>query len=155
MYLSGNSGPLSATVTCSGQFAFFADSALYGTGDDTQQPLAVTIPPDTDVVAIECTVSGSVGGILASFGDQYLTDATWRCSRNYEEGWQGAGLDETFWQRATVTGQNGDPQWGVVPGVMSNAKGIWTSGLAGTDWQVYCRGHLIGGLCCERNLTSV
>merc|ERR1711936_843514 len=94
----------------------------------------LSIPAGTRVVAIECQNLGGGYGILASTSTGLKTDTFWRCSSKMIEDWTKPSFvypPETF-ASPKILGNND----GARPGIMADAKRIWSSGSK--TW-AYCR----------------
>ena len=96
------------------------------------------LPANTKAVAIRGmnTLRGPAG-IIGSFSSGLVTDASWRCTKDYTPGWESAEFDDSTWPHA-VEFQRGTVLSG--PKIASEAKWIWTSKYS--DWNVYCRSVL-------------
>ena len=57
------------------------------------------------MLGLECESGGTLGGILAQVGDDYISDATWHCSNSFQTGWSGPEFDDSTWQYASVVPQ--------------------------------------------------
>ena len=93
---------------------------------------------DACVLAVEATnwVDASPYGFMVSAGDDVITDTSWRCSSDEEDGWMLFWFNDSHWQPAAVIGANGDGPWGNVGAISHNAQWIWSSTYSGTT---YCR----------------
>ena len=86
---------------------FYADGVLLGTHDaGASDHGSFTVDAATAVVSIECESTASPGGILAEIGDDYFTDATWKCLNSFRSDWTTEGFDDSTWLYATDVGQN-------------------------------------------------
>ncbi|XP_050413593.1 SCO-spondin [Patella vulgata] len=129
---------ITGDATCDNQMSFYADGVLYSNANDNNWPRSspVSIPGDTQVVAVKCVDQGVVGGIKLALSNGIKTDATWKCSAKYEKGWNLPGFDDGAWENAILASYN----WGSNPSSLNGkAEWIWTSGYRGEDLIVYCR----------------
>lgn len=98
-----------------------------------QMASTYSIPAGTQVVGVKCENTNGIAGLLASFDNGQVTDASWECSvESFDSGMAPASVYEA----------NGD----AIPGIFSSAYWIWTgdnsySGGAG-DVTVFCKGTL-------------
>jgi hypothetical protein len=109
----------------------------------------ITIPANTQVIAVQGTNNELVAGILASSADRtIMTNSSWRClpgSRHEPApaGWKDTGFDDSAWPAAVTSWRNVEaPWWGSMWAISSEASWIWTNFPPGSDgWQerVYCR----------------
>ena len=76
-------------------------------------------------------------GILASTSTGVVTDETWKCSANEEDGWDLPGFDDSAWGAARVFGLNGVGPWGTLTAINRQAMWIWAEDVHGGT--VYCR----------------
>lgn len=101
----------------------------------------VHVPAATKVIAIKGFDYGQIAGILAS-GTFYKTDASWKCTNVYSDGWAAASFDDSAWPAATEIDVNGASPWGPIAGISNDAKWIWTAKFTygpDSDRTVYCR----------------
>ena len=106
----------------------------------------LTIPPQTQVLTIECKDFGAQEGILASTEDGLVTGTSWQCSDQLVDGWTLSGFlppPDTF-APPDLLGKNGVNPWGVRfisksviqsvkhlnlrPGILEDAEWIWPQG---------------------------
>ena len=75
----------------------------------------LTIPPQTQVLAIECKDFGAQEGILASTEDGMVTDSDWRCSDQRVDGWTLPDFDppEELFRPPKLIGRNGVKPWNI------------------------------------------
>ena len=78
-------------ATCDNNMKMYADGELVMSSDVWHTADEVSLPGDTQLVAIECEDTGNIGGIKASFQGGFTTDSSWRCSAKLEEGWNQPG----------------------------------------------------------------
>ena len=99
-------------ATCDNEMKVYFDGILQEQDDamaDWTKTSELTIPPGTQVLAIECKDLGLQEGILASTNDGLVTNLDWRCSDSLGEGGIVAPLD-TFASPQSY-GKNGVSPW--------------------------------------------
>ena len=75
-------------------------------------------------------------GIILSAGDDVITDTSWKCNSQEEEGWMLYWFNDEHWEAATSLGANGVGPWGTLNAISANAHWIWST----TYWNpAYCR----------------
>ena len=117
------------------------DSATY---NNWYVATKIIIPSGTKVVAIHAKDHGYVAGILGSFSNGQVTDATWKChSSPVPSEWASADFDDSCWPAAVEHGDHGSAPWGRIMNISDDAKWIWTKDNDG-DNEVYCRVRLLG-----------
>ena len=93
---------------------------------------------NTCVLAVQgVDQGGGYVGILASTSTGVVSDATWKCSAVWQNGWHQSGFDDASWAQARIVASHGVAPWGTVSGISSHAKWIWAQGSYGGT--VYCR----------------
>ena len=113
----------------------FADGVSLGR--DWMSPTTYVIPRDTRVISVEGIDKGSFFGILGSFSNGMVTDASWKCiPRIKYPGWNSPDFDDSNWPAAVERANQGDKPFGEIPGIAWTAKWIWS---AGQPDLVYCR----------------
>ena len=133
-------------VSCDDKMTLFVDGVEKSVdGQDKWDQISIfTVPTSIQVIAIkginQKAAKGIVGSIHDFMGkDILVTDKSWSCSGEWEDGWQGANfVMGEKWQPAHE--QEGHYQLGDVSpwNVLSpNRKSIWTTDL--TKKTVYCR----------------
>ena len=130
--------------------------------NDWRKPQRFTLPVDTKNVTIKAHNPYNVGGILASFSNNLVTDGSWECadmkgccqtscncgeSPVYSSCCQSSCNCENFelaWKRAVTYGRNDEVTtiWykvnkGKLNEIESNAQWIWVENSQATD--VWCR----------------
>ena len=107
------------------------------------QTVTVIVPYTATVVAIQVfDTGGGWGGLLGSFSDGDVTDASWKCTKTYSDGWNKSIFDDSAWPAAHAMIMNGDPSspWPSATNIASNAKWIWAGSYQSpTTSIVYCR----------------
>ena len=97
-------------------------------GKTWNQASTYGVPAGTQVVAVQCASAGMMGGLLASFDNGDVTDASWQCSaESFDSGMAPATAYEA--NDNTVSGISRDAYW------------IWTSKRRYSEGQptVYCK----------------
>ena len=77
-------------------------------------------------------------GILASTSTGVVTDASWKCSTQYEIGWDEPGFDDAAWSQARVLGGNDGSHVVTVAAISPQAKWIWTQDMNAIG-EAHCR----------------
>ncbi|KAK6169073.1 hypothetical protein SNE40_020194 [Patella caerulea] len=143
--------PITGDATCDNIMYFYADGVQYTNKNDNDwtKSSPVSIPGDTQVVAVKCKDLHVVAGIKLALSNGIKTDTTWKCSKTYAVGWNKPGFDDSNWPNAIVPNYN----WGSKPASLNGkADWIWTTGYRGQDTTVYCRKVIknpSGCDCCE------
>ena len=126
----------------------FIDGVEVGHVSDSKSPSQVTITNDMKVIAIQISNQNTIGGLIGSLSNgKIVTDETWKCSRELEEGWTTASFDDSAWPAANAEAQ-GEV---LADGITSNAKWIWAGSYFDSGITVYCRkglGNVIFVLQC-------
>ena len=105
----------------------------------------IIIPSGTKVVAIHAKDHGVIAGILGSFSNGQVTDATWKChSSPVPSEWASADFNDSSWPAAVEHGDHGSTPWGRIMNISDAAKWIWTKNNYNGDNEVYCRVRLLG-----------
>jgi len=88
-------------------------------GDPNQWPIATTytVPDGTQEVKIEAENDGSDAGILVSFDNGIISDASWNC-------WT---ADVGIAPAVVVQPANGGSTWYLISGISTNAQWIWSA----------------------------
>jgi len=105
----------------------------------------IPLPSDFKVLAIKCEDVGGKVGVLASAHneageDVLVTDGSWSCSKEEEEGWTEPGFRESSdnWEAGDVIGKHGVSPWSKIGEISDDANWIWTKNWKA--WEtVYCR----------------
>ena len=106
---------------------------------DSKSPSQITITKDMKVIAIQISNQNTIGGLIGSLSNgKTVTDETWKCSRELEEGWTTASFDDSAWPAANAAAQ-GEV---LAAGVVSNAKWIFAGSFFDSGITAYCRKRL-------------
>ena len=105
----------------------------------------IIIPSGTKVVAIHAKDHGGPEGILGSFSNGQVTDATWKCRLSpVLSEWASADFDDSSWPAAVKHADHGSEPWdSKIQNIADDAKWIWTEDNY-EDNEVYCRVRLLG-----------
>ena len=139
------------TFTCSGDNYqwIYVDGQLVSYSDNWKITSTVSIPHTATILAAQITDADNTGGFLGSLSDGNVTDNSWKCTTIFFNGWNTPQFDDRTWPYATTTKKNGDPPWGTLPSILSNAEWIWAGPYdAGIQWTVYCR-KILGSFFLE------
>ena len=117
----------------------FADGVSLGRDNNWFSPTNYVIPVDTRVISVEGIDKRGFFGILGSFSNGMITNASWKCDSVKYPGWNSPDFDDSNWPAAVERANQGDKPLGEIPGIAWTAKWIWT---AGDPDNVYCRLHL-------------
>jgi len=147
--------PGSLFATCDNEMEVFLDGVKYT--DPAMKNWAktstVSIPSDTDVIAIYGKNLGGPEGIIASTATGIVTDGSWKCSSVKEDNWMMPDFDDSKWKSAdTSRGTNVAPKqynWGLRTNIDKNAHWIWATGYPTTTKEVYCRKSLVTAGCID------
>ena len=114
----------------------FADGVSLGKDDDWRSSTNYVMPGNTRVIPVHGIDKGGVFGILGSFSNGLITNASWKCDNFKYPGWNFPDFDDSNWPAAVEVANHGDMPWGNISGIASTAKWIWTSRQPDN---VYCR----------------
>ena len=118
------------TAVCE-NLELYADGAHVG-NSTAADPLSVTIPGQTAVLAVSCERMVSTQGLLLATSSGVVTDNSWLCSGAVaDSSWTGDTFDTTEWQQADQIGQNAGSQSQIEP----YAHWVWY----GTGSTIFCR----------------
>lgn len=141
---------ITANITCDYALRVFVDGHQIGL--ESQGFNTVTkyvIPPNSNVIGLRCHIGARLdGGILGSFSNGLITNASWRCSDVTEQGWSEAGFDDSSWKHATVHAINSyhnaslSVPRGPLLQIVEGAAWIWTANNSIHNSTVYCRFEL-------------
>ena len=105
----------------------------------------IIIPSGTKVVAIHAKDHGVIAGILGSFSNGQVTDATWKChSSPVPSEWASADFNDSSWPAAVEHEDHGSAPWRRIMNIADDAKWIWTKNNYNGDKEVYWRVRLLG-----------
>ena len=133
-------------ATCDNKMSVYVDGVEQeadGLSNWTQES-QISLPSNFQVLAIKCVDHGVKVGILASAesdaGEEVLvTDGSWRCTKEEEDGWQEPGFTESdSWEDGDSIGKHGVSPWGKIGQISENANWIWTKNWKAYE-TVYCR----------------
>ena len=114
----------------------FADGVSLGKDDDWRSSRNYVMPGNTRVISVHGIDKGGAFGILGSFSNGLVTNASWKCESVKYPGWSYPGFDDSSWPAAIEVANHSDMPWEIISGVASTAKWIWT---ARQPDNVYCR----------------
>ena len=114
----------------------FADGVSLGSDSNWKVSTEYAIPGNTRVICVEGIDKGAAFGMLESFGNGMVTNASWKCDNVKFPGWNSSDFDESNWPAVVELAKHGDKRYGVISGIDWTAKWIWT---AGKPDNVYCR----------------
>ena len=117
----------------------------YSVNNDWWTTQHFILPSDTRNVTIKAYNPGNVGGILASFNNNVVTNDSWECADVKDCGSScDDGSYQPAWKRAVTYGRNDDTTtiWykaknGKLNKIESNAQWIWVANSWATN--VWCR----------------
>lgn len=97
------------------------------------------MPTETRVIALECEDTGWDYGILASTDQGIITNDTWWCSSELQDGWADVNFVAN-WNPAKEVALNGEEDFLLkISDIADEAMWIWTND---TSRKVYCRNVL-------------
>ena len=140
-FFSQTTGFITCDDECTSVFAdgcpLVLDKATY---NNWTVATKIIIPSGTKVVAIHAKDHGGPEGILGSFSNGQVTDATWKChSSPVPSEWASADFDDSSWQVAVEY-----PWSNKIQNITDHAKGIWSKDKTNKSSEVYCRMKLLG-----------
>lgn len=118
----------------------FADGVSLGQDNDWTSPTEYVIPGNTRVISVSGIDKGLQCGILGSFSNGMVTNASWKCNNVKYPGWNFPDFDDSNWPAAVEVAKHGDEPWRKIAGITLTAKWIWT--FDKEDDNVYCRLNL-------------
>ena len=118
----------------------FADGISLGRDNNWQSATEYVIPENTRVISVQAKDFGSQYGILGSFSNGLVTNASWKCTSISYPAWSSPDFDDSDWPAAEEIAKHGVRPWGTFSGIATTAKWIWTARQEDDD--VYCRLHL-------------
>ena len=122
--------------TCDNEMEMFADGVSLGKDDDWTSSTDYVIPGNTRVISVSGIDKGFQYGILGSFSNGMVTNASWKCEDGEYPGWNSPDFDDSSWPAAVEIATHAAGPWHTLTGIASTAKWIWT---AGNPDKVYCR----------------
>lgn len=133
------------TITVDNKMELYIDGDLVSSGlpnkDGWPAADTVHVQAGASIIGVKGEDISVVAGILAS-GANARTDGSWKCTTTFHEGWAGVRYDDSDWPAATVIDSHGVSPWGIIVGIDSEAKWIWTPNHQygpDSDKIVYCR----------------
>ena len=141
------------TATGDNTLLVFADDTLVLNSTFWPTSDSVRIP-DTCVLALQSLdfeVESPEGILASTANERVITDATWRCVEEEEEGWTLPSFNDSHWPIANIRGVHGDLPWGVFPGISSDALWIWSNETSQT---AYCRKNFCDGTNCTHRIET-
>ena len=113
----------------------------YNANSEWRVATKIIIPSGTKVVAIHAEdIHGGKAGILGSFSNGQVTNATWKChSPPVPSEWASAGFNDSSWPAAVEYWGQGTTK--KKKNISDDAKWIWTSDNKKGS-KVYCRVRL-------------
>ena len=137
--LSQTTGFITCNNECTSVFtdgsSLVLDNATY---NKWKEATKIIIPSGTKVVAIHAKDHGGPEGILGSFSNGQVTDATWKChSSPVPSEWASADFDDSCWPAAVE-----HPRGKKIHNIADDAKWIWTKDNY-VDNEVYCRVRML------------
>ena len=105
----------------------FADGVSLGKDDYWRLSTNYVMPGNTRVISVHGIDKGAAFGILGSFSNGLVTNASWRCDSVKYPGWNFPDFDDRSWPAAVEVASHGDMPWGIISGIASTAKWIWTA----------------------------
>ena len=135
MYVGYSGFPLRVTAVCD-KLTLYADGNNVG-ASSSPDVLSVTLPGQTDVLAVSCEKTSGPGGFLLSTSMCIVTDNSWLCSDTVTDtAWTEKVFDDTAWQQADQIGQNtAGSSFGEYKEIDPYAHWVWY----GTSNTVFCR----------------
>ena len=142
---SQTTGFITCDNECTSVFADGCPLVLDNAKSNLDVATKIIIPSGTKVVAIHAKNYVDFAGILGSFSNGQVTDATWKChSSPIPSEWASADFDDSSWPAAVDYGRQGSPPWkNKIQNIVDDSKWIWTKKYFG-DKEVYCRVRLLG-----------
>src|SRR6218665_1280458 len=132
-----------------GLVSLFIDNISYTlgvySGFNWSVPDNVEIPKSSSLIALRASNSfdENCSGILASIGEDFVTDAAWKCSTDNSPGWHRTDFDDSLWPQAVIYDTNTSPfvcdHRHQILDISASANWIWTND---TGVSINCRVHL-------------
>jgi hypothetical protein len=127
----------SVTLSCDNRHHLSINGKDIGMGGEWSHPPTYDIgahlkPGAANRIAIAGVNEGGAAGLAVRIlltlkngsTQQIVSDASWQCSNEAEEGWQTSGSSTALWPQAVVIAKMGDGPWGDVMGPDSSEAGI-------------------------------
>ena len=123
------------TITCDNGFTAYVNGNKVGGGNSwgTRYEFDVKkhLRNGDNVLAVEATNEGEIGGLVASLAltDStgrnafIITDKEWHVSSKKTDGWMAPSINTEGWQRPVIVGKMGDGPWGNVFAGKANSGG--------------------------------
>ena len=127
---------ITAVFTCDNEMEIFADGVSLGKDDNWRSSKEYVVPGNTRVISVSGIDIKGHFGILGSFSNGMVTDASWKCEDGEYHGWNSPDFDDSDWPAAVELAIHGATPWKIISGIAATAKWIWT---AGDPDKVYCR----------------
>ncbi|XP_032241628.2 uncharacterized protein LOC116620137 [Nematostella vectensis] len=130
------------SISCSQAVLIYVDDKQVGKSTTwcNRKITQFIIPEDSRMVALEGVDFGRLQpGIIASLGNQIVTDSSWKCSVHPTSGWTSWGFNDALWPAASVYWNLSNPieLLPVKEGLTDKAEWIWTADT--NSRHVYCR----------------
>ena len=94
--------------TCDNEMEMFADGVSLGKDDDWTSSTDYVIPGNTRVISVSGIDKGFQYGILGSFSNGMVTNASWKCEDGEYPGWKSPDFDDSNWSAAEEVAKHGD-----------------------------------------------
>jgi len=144
---------------CDDEQIVYGDGVQEGHSESWKTTRTSTLRTMIKTLAIQCKNKGGPSGLLASTPDgRILTNSTWKCSTQYQAGWNLYGFDDSKWNDAVVVDNNVDPVthgWKQRPDIRSDAMWIAAAETIPAGVISYCRLDLVFQfvMICDDNST--
>lgn len=149
----------SLVSACDDIHIVYGDGVQEGHSESWKDTRVSTLRTMIKTLAIECKNKGGPHGLLASTPDgRILTNTTWKCSTQYQEGWNKYGFDDSQWNDAVIIDNNVSPAthgWKARPDIRNDAKWIAAAKTVPAGATSYCRLDLVFPftMICDDNST--
>ena len=132
------SGPVTANLTCYNQITVYVDGASKETNFGWKRSELTTQynVSGAAVIAIKCVRFFRDTGIIGSFDNGLVTDASWKCVSSYYTDWMLVSFNDSSWPQAKEQSDSKHLFVNISP----NATLIWS--LDTNKRTVYCRRRL-------------
>jgi len=134
-------------ATCDNRMTVYVDGVEHQVAgqNDWRKESQIVLPSNFFVLAIKCVDAGWRVGILASLQneigeDVMVTDSSWSCSQEEQEGWTEPGFseDSEAWEAGAVIGKHGVQPWKKIGQISDDATWIWTKNQKSHS-KAFCR----------------